>query len=243
MTIGLPIRLGPEDFAIERTEHLTTASTVLADRPLPVDAAAGQLPRREEGGDRPAGAHRGPVPEGLSRASSVSRPRPRDPAQEFPAVSWDYVYGTNMQHALLLARRQLSRRHGSKQIVMITDGEPTAHIEADGGVFFNYPPACPTVDATLLEVLRCSKEGIRINTFALDATGHLRELRREDDPTQPGQSLLHDPRHPRRLRPGRLHREPAAVGKKALTRGLTHFPRPRGDDFGSANSLSRRFFS
>ncbi len=59
---------------------------------------------------------------------------------------------------------------------MITDGEPTAHIQADGEVFFNYPPARATVEATLLEVLRCSQEGIRINTFALDATGHLRNF-------------------------------------------------------------------
>jgi uncharacterized protein with von Willebrand factor type A (vWA) domain len=96
--------------------------------------------------------------------------------EELPAVSWDYVYGTNMQHALVLARRQLARHHGTRQIVMITDGEPTAHLQADGGVFFNYPPAAATVEATLLEVLRCSQEGIRINTFALDATGHLRNF-------------------------------------------------------------------
>ena len=96
--------------------------------------------------------------------------------EELPAVSWDYVYGTNMQHALLLARRLLARHHGTKQIVMITDGEPTAHLLEDGEVFFNYPPVPATVEATLQEVLRCSREGIRINTFALDATGHLRNF-------------------------------------------------------------------
>ncbi|MGD0944707.1 MAG: hypothetical protein ABR972_10610, partial [Acidimicrobiales bacterium] len=95
--------------------------------------------------------------------------------EQLPAVSWDYVYGTNMQHALLLARRLLARHHGTRQIVMITDGEPTAHLEG-GEVFFNYPPVPATVDATLQEVLRCSREGIRINTFALDATGHLRQF-------------------------------------------------------------------
>jgi uncharacterized protein with von Willebrand factor type A (vWA) domain len=59
---------------------------------------------------------------------------------------------------------------------MITDGEPTAHLLADGEVFFSYPPVPATIDATLLEVLRCGQEGIRINTFALDATGHLRNF-------------------------------------------------------------------
>ena len=96
--------------------------------------------------------------------------------EDLPAVSWDYVYGTNMQHALLLARRLLGRHHGTKQIVMITDGEPTAHLRDDGEVFFHYPPVPATVEATLQEVLRCSREGIRINTFALDATGHLRSF-------------------------------------------------------------------
>jgi uncharacterized protein with von Willebrand factor type A (vWA) domain len=77
-----------------------------------------------------------------------------------------------MQHAFALARRMLAGERGSRQIVMITDGEPTAHIE-DGEVFFHYPPVRATVDATLAEVLRLTRQGIVLNTFALDATGHL----------------------------------------------------------------------
>ena len=46
-----------------------------------------------------------------------------------PEMSWDFEWGTNMQHALLLARTQLNRQSGTKQIIMVTDGEPTAHIE------------------------------------------------------------------------------------------------------------------
>ena len=56
---------------------------------------------------------------------------------------------------------------------MITDGEPTAHIRESGDVFFNYPPVQETVDATLKEVARCTRDGIRINTFMLDATSYL----------------------------------------------------------------------
>ncbi len=59
---------------------------------------------------------------------------------------------------------------------MITDGEPTAHLLPGGEPFFNYPPAPETVDATLTEVARCTREGIRINTFMLDATGYLRDF-------------------------------------------------------------------
>ena len=89
---------------------------------------------------------------------------------DLPEVSWDFVYGTNMQHGFVLARQMLARQSGTKQIIMITDGEPTAHITASGDVLFHYPPIAETIDATLAEVMRCTREGIRINTFMLDAT-------------------------------------------------------------------------
>jgi uncharacterized protein with von Willebrand factor type A (vWA) domain len=59
---------------------------------------------------------------------------------------------------------------------MITDGEPTAHLLANGHVYFNYPPVQETVDATMKEVLRCTKDNIRINTFMLDPDGSLRRF-------------------------------------------------------------------
>jgi uncharacterized protein with von Willebrand factor type A (vWA) domain len=97
--------------------------------------------------------------------------------EQLPEVSWDFVYGTNMQHGFLLARRMLARQSGTKQIIMITDGEPTAHFEPGmSEPFFSYPPVQETVDATLREVSRCTREGIRINTFMLDATGYLRNF-------------------------------------------------------------------
>jgi uncharacterized protein with von Willebrand factor type A (vWA) domain len=91
-------------------------------------------------------------------------------AAQLPEVSWDFVYGTNMHHGFTLARQLLARQTGNKQIIMITDGEPTAHITPGGDVYFNYPPVRETVEATLREVVRCTKQGIRINTFVLDAT-------------------------------------------------------------------------
>jgi uncharacterized protein with von Willebrand factor type A (vWA) domain len=95
--------------------------------------------------------------------------------QELPEVSWDFVYGTNMQHGLLLSRQLLARQSGTKQIIMITDGEPTAHFEPGmASPFFSYPPVQETIDATLREVARCTREGIKINTFMLDATSYLR---------------------------------------------------------------------
>ncbi|MFZ4519641.1 MAG: hypothetical protein ACOYOP_14720, partial [Microthrixaceae bacterium] len=89
-------------------------------------------------------------------------------AEQLPEVSWDFVYGTNMQHGFQLARQLLARQSGTKQIIMITDGEPTAHINSYGEPEFHYPPVRETVDATLLEVARCTRDRIRINTFMLD---------------------------------------------------------------------------
>lgn len=174
--VRFPVQLAPDDFEIERTEHQTQCATVLlVDLSLSMPLRDNFLAAKKVA---------------LAMQSLISGRFPRDylgivgfserareiRPEELPAVSWDYVYGTNMQHALLLARRLLARHHGTRQIVMITDGEPTAHLLEDGEVFFNYPPVPATVEATLQEVLRCSREGIRINTFALDATGHLRNF-------------------------------------------------------------------
>ena len=58
---------------------------------------------------------------------------------------------------------------------MITDGEPTAHYEAGmSQPYFNYPPVQETIDATVREVVRCTRDDIRINTFMLDATQYLK---------------------------------------------------------------------
>jgi len=95
-------------------------------------------------------------------------------AAQLPEVSWDFAYGTNMHHGFTLARQMLARQSGTKQIIMITDGEPTAHITPRGDVFFNYPPVQETIEATLREVMRCTRENIRINTFMLDANHGLK---------------------------------------------------------------------
>ncbi len=90
-----------------------------------------------------------------------------------PEMSWDFEWGTNMQHTLMLARQRLEHERGTRQIVMVTDGEPTAHIE-DGEAYFQYPPSPITIEETLKEVVRCTHAGIRINTFMLDESYALR---------------------------------------------------------------------
>ena len=96
-------------------------------------------------------------------------------AHDLPFLQWDeYVLGTNMQHALLLAERMLAKHSvGSKQIIMISDGEPTAHLE-NGRARFAYPPTAETYRATFRAVKHCTQKSIAINTFMLDADYHLK---------------------------------------------------------------------
>jgi uncharacterized protein with von Willebrand factor type A (vWA) domain len=81
----------------------------------------------------------------------------------------DWVQGTNLQHALMLAGRFLDKHHGAEPIVLvITDGEPTAHLLPDGTPWFDWPPTRETITATLAQVDRMTRRGAAINVFALD---------------------------------------------------------------------------
>ncbi len=74
---------------------------------------------------------------------------------------------TNIQAGLQFARRVLKRQPArNKQIITITDGEPTAHIEGRD-ILLIYPPAEKTARITLSEVKRCADEGIHLSSFAL----------------------------------------------------------------------------
>jgi uncharacterized protein with von Willebrand factor type A (vWA) domain len=80
------------------------------------------------------------------------------------------AHGTNVQAALASARRLLGRhRSGNRQIVLITDGEPTAHTDS-GGVHLAYPPVEATLHFTLREVRHCRLDGIVVNTVMLGRT-------------------------------------------------------------------------
>jgi uncharacterized protein with von Willebrand factor type A (vWA) domain len=96
------------------------------------------------------------------------------PPERLPVLRIDeHEYGTNLHQGLLLARTILSRQPGSnKQVIVITDGEPTAHLEG-GRVAFAYPPTPKTIQATLKEVVRCTNARIVINTFMLERGQHL----------------------------------------------------------------------
>jgi uncharacterized protein with von Willebrand factor type A (vWA) domain len=173
---GTPIQLHPDDFEIERTEQeVRSATVIMLDISMSMAMRDNFLPAKKVT---------------MALHSLISSQYPRDflgmvsfseVAREFnastlPELSWDYVYGTNMQHSFQIARKMLARESGTKQIIMITDGEPTAHITKTGQPYFNYPPSQETVDLTLAEVAKCTREDIRINTFVLDVTHYLRDF-------------------------------------------------------------------
>jgi uncharacterized protein with von Willebrand factor type A (vWA) domain len=74
---------------------------------------------------------------------------------------------TNIQHGLELARKLLVKdKTQNKQIIIVTDGEPTAHQE-DGEISYQFSPGAKTLQMTLREVENCTRQGITINTFML----------------------------------------------------------------------------
>ena len=174
---GRAVTLTPSDFEVFRTEQTTKTSTVLL-----VDMSRSMLLR---------GCFVAAKKVAVALDTLIRTQFPRDDLtivgfayyareirpQALAQLSWHgYEYGTNLQHALMLARRVLARSHGAnKEIVVITDGEPTAHIE-DGQVEFNYPPTRKTITETLREVQRCTKDGITINTFMLERSKALADF-------------------------------------------------------------------
>jgi uncharacterized protein with von Willebrand factor type A (vWA) domain len=171
------LRLDPQDFAVYRTEELTRTSTVLL-----VDMSRSMLLR---------GCFVAAKKVAVALNTLIRTQFPRDDlavigfayyareirSDSLAELTWHgYEYGTNLQHGLMLARRFLARSHGgNKEIVVITDGEPTAHFE-DGQVEFSYPPTRRTIQETLREVVRCTKDGITINTFMLERSRALADF-------------------------------------------------------------------
>src|SRR5215467_7020573 len=167
--VGTPVRLAPDDFEVWRTELSTQVSTVVL-----LDLSRSML---YNGCFVPA------KKVALALQALIRGQFPRDTlhivgfslyAREFSPAELPHLspsgtnIGTNMHAAFMLSRTLLGRQKGgNKQIIMITDGEPTAHME-NGEAEFSYPPTRRTLQETLREVQRCTREGITINTFMLD---------------------------------------------------------------------------
>ena len=165
---GTPLRLHPDDFAVEEYEATRPSATVFAiDLSLSMAMRGNLVPAKKMV---------------LALTQLIHSRFPRDfvavvgfgeraqelRVEDIPALTIDYNYGTNLQHALALSRHLMRNQRGERQVVVVTDGEPTAHLEDSGEAFFSWPPVPETLRRTMAEVLRCTKAGITINTFALD---------------------------------------------------------------------------
>ena len=173
-----PVHLKPDDFEVYRSELRTSTATAML-----VDQSWSMALR---------GAFQAAKKVALALHNLITSQYPRDnfyiigfaayarelKAHDLPLLQWDeYVLGTNMQHAMLLAESLLSKHDaGSKQIIMISDGEPTAHLLPNGRHYFSYPPTPETYRATYGAVRRCTRKGIAINTFMLDSSYYLKEF-------------------------------------------------------------------
>jgi len=166
---GRRVRLAVEDFEVVETERRTSASVALL-----VDLSYSMALRGTWGAAKSTA---------LALHSLVTTRYPQDAIQiigfsnyarvldpvSLAGLSWDMVQGTNLQHGLMLARRHLDRhRDGEPVILVVTDGEPTAHLARNGRAEFAWPPLPETLALTLAEVERCTRFGATINVFMLD---------------------------------------------------------------------------
>jgi uncharacterized protein with von Willebrand factor type A (vWA) domain len=87
---------------------------------------------------------------------------------DLAGLGWDMVQGTNLHHALILAGRFLDRRPEHNPVVLVvTDGEPTAHLRRDGQSWFDWPPSPETLELTLAEVDKMTRRRATMNVFML----------------------------------------------------------------------------
>jgi uncharacterized protein with von Willebrand factor type A (vWA) domain len=177
---GRRVRLAVEDFEVVETERRTRAAVaLLVDLSYSMALNGTWAPAKETA----LALHslvttRFPQDTieiiGFSQYARVLRPA------ELAGLDFDPVQGTNLQHALLLARRYLDRHRDAEPVVLVvTDGEPTAHLERDGRASFCWPPLPETLALTLAEVDRATRRGVTLNVFMLGEEPRLVEFAEE----------------------------------------------------------------
>ncbi len=163
------VKLRVEDFEVVETERRTTAAVALL-----VDLSFSMELR---------GTWAAAKQTSLALHSLVTTQFPQDAieiigfsdyaqvlkAEQLAGLDPQRVQGTNLQHALMLAGRFLGKHPQAEPVVLVvTDGEPTAHLTRDGYADFCWPPMPETLELTMAEVERITKRGATINVFMLD---------------------------------------------------------------------------
>jgi uncharacterized protein with von Willebrand factor type A (vWA) domain len=165
---GGRIRIAPEDLELVEAETRTeTATALLLDLSFSMPLRGHFVPAKRMA----LALHaliEGRYPHDTLYLIGFSDYARRLEPEDLTAAGWERVYGTNMQHAFHLAGRLLGRHpRASRQVIMVTDGEPTAHLEGEE-VFFSWPPVPETIHRTLAEAMRLARAGVTINVFMLE---------------------------------------------------------------------------
>jgi uncharacterized protein with von Willebrand factor type A (vWA) domain len=165
---GGPVRLVPDDFELVEAEQRTEAATALLldlsfSMPL-----RGHFTHAKRMALALHALIEGRYPHDTLYLIGFSDFARRLEPEDLTAPGFERVYGTNMQHAFLLAGRLLAQHpRAARQVIMVTDGEPTAHLE-DEEAFFAWPPVPKTIHLTLAEAMRLARSGVTLNVFMLE---------------------------------------------------------------------------
>jgi uncharacterized protein with von Willebrand factor type A (vWA) domain len=162
------VRLAPEDFEVEETERRSAAAVCLL-----VDLSYSMALRGTWGVAKQTALAlhalvRSRFPQDAVQVIGFSNYARELRETDLAGLGWDMVQGTNLHHALVLAGRFLDQRPEHDPIVLIvTDGEPTAHLRRDGQYWFDWPPAPETLELTLAEVDKMTRRRAPLNIFML----------------------------------------------------------------------------
>jgi uncharacterized protein with von Willebrand factor type A (vWA) domain len=171
------VRLDVEDFEVTETERRTSAAVALC-----VDLSFSMVQDGRWGPMKQTALALNHLIETRFRQDALQligfhRLARRLTPVELASAEPEWIQGTNLQHALLLAARHLRRHPDAEPVVLVvTDGEPTAHLTGEGHATFSWPTTPETVRATIAQVDELSRYGATINTFMLGEDAGLRRF-------------------------------------------------------------------
>ena len=160
---GEGVRLLPDDFElVEAEERTETATALLLDLSFSMPLR-GHLIHAKKMALALHALIEGRYPHDTLYLIGFSDYARRLTPPDLAAPGFERTYGTNMQHAFLMAGRLLAQHpRAARQVIMVTDGEPTAHLEGEQA-FFAWPPEPETIRLTLAEAVRLSRSGVTLN--------------------------------------------------------------------------------
>jgi uncharacterized protein with von Willebrand factor type A (vWA) domain len=162
------VRLSPDDFMVAETERRTSAAVCLLVDLSYSMALRGTWAAAKQTALALHALVRSRFPQDAIQVIGFSNYARELRETDLAGLGWDMVQGTNLHHALVLAGRYLDKHPEHEPVVIVvTDGEPTAHLQRDGRSWFDWPPSRETLELTLAEVDKMTRRGAALNIFML----------------------------------------------------------------------------